>query len=77
MTRFSTFSARSPATQGTPRASAKIEAAKAEYHLDDPLPVRYVKWLGDFVTGDFGVQFSADGPAPRARSCSRSGSRGR
>ena len=21
-----------------------IEAAKAEYNLDDPLPVRYVKW---------------------------------
>ena len=23
--------------------------------------MRYVKWLGDFVTGDFGVQFSSDG----------------
>ena len=38
-----------------------IEAAKAEYNLDDPLPVRYVKWGSAFVTGDFGVQFSVDG----------------
>jgi peptide/nickel transport system permease protein len=47
-----------------PESIVKIEAAKAEYHLDDPLPVRYVKWLGDFVRGDFGVQFSSDGQPP-------------
>lgn len=47
-----------------PTSLAKIEAAKAEYHLDDPLPIRYVKWLGDFVTGDLGVQFSSDGAPP-------------
>ena len=41
-----------------------IEAAKAEYNLDDPLPVRYVKWGSAFVTGDFGVQFSVDGQPP-------------
>jgi len=41
-----------------------IEAAKAEYNLDDPLPVRYVKWASAFVTGDFGVQFTADGQPP-------------
>lgn len=47
-----------------PESIAKIEAAKAEYYLDEPLPVRYVRWLGDFVTGDFGVQFSTDGQPP-------------
>jgi peptide/nickel transport system permease protein len=47
-----------------PESIAKIDAAKAQYHLDDPLPVRYGKWLGDFVTGDFGVQFSRDGQPP-------------
>ncbi len=47
-----------------PESIEKIEAAKAEYHLDDPLPIRYVKWLGDFVRGDFGVQFSSDGQPP-------------
>ena len=41
-----------------------IEDAKAEYNLDDPLPVRYVKWASAFVTGDFGVQFSVDGQPP-------------
>src|SRR5687768_5383218 len=47
-----------------PESIEMINAAKAEYHLDDPLPVRYVKWLGDFATGDFGVQFSTDGQPP-------------
>jgi peptide/nickel transport system permease protein len=41
-----------------------IEQAKQEYHLDDPLPVRYAIWLGGFVRGDFGVQFSEDGQPP-------------
>ena len=49
-----------------PESIEKINAAKAEYHLDDPLPLRYVKWLGDFTTGDFGVQFSTDGQPPVA-----------
>ncbi len=47
-----------------PESVEKINAAKAEYHLDDPLPLRYVRWLGDFVTGDMGVQFSSDGQPP-------------
>jgi peptide/nickel transport system permease protein len=47
-----------------PESLEKINAAKAEYHLDDPLPVRYVRWLGDFITGDMGVQFSSDGQPP-------------
>jgi len=47
-----------------PESLAKIEAVKEEYNLDDPLPVRYVLWLGAFVQGDFGVQFSEDGQPP-------------
>ena len=27
---------------------------RAELNLDDPMPVRYVRWLGDAVTGDLG-----------------------
>jgi len=41
-----------------------IASAEAEYNLDDPLPIRYVKWASAFVTGDFGVQFSIDGEPP-------------
>ncbi len=52
------------AASTTPEDLEIIEAAKAEYNLDDPLPVRYVKWGSAFVTGDFGVQFSVDGQPP-------------
>lgn len=47
-----------------PVSLVKIQAAEAEYHLDDPLPIRYGKWLGGFVQGDMGVQFSSDGQPP-------------
>lgn len=35
-----------------------IEQVKADYNIDDPLPVRWAKWLGDAVQGDFGRSFS-------------------
>jgi len=47
-----------------PESVAKIEAAKEQYYLDKSLPERYGRWLGDFVRGDFGVQFSSDGQPP-------------
>src|SRR6056297_3317357 len=47
-----------------PESLAKIEAAEAQYYLDKSLPERYVRWAGDFVTGDFGVRFSATGQPP-------------
>ncbi len=47
-----------------PESVAKIEAAEAQYYLDKPLPERYVRWLGDFVTGDLGVRFASDGQPP-------------
>jgi peptide/nickel transport system permease protein len=42
-----------------PDFAADVEAARDEWHLDDPLPVRYVRWLGDVVTGDFGRSFAS------------------
>ncbi|MEM7094136.1 MAG: ABC transporter permease [Actinomycetota bacterium] len=47
-----------------PENLAKIEAAKEQYYLDRSFPERYVRWLGDFVTGDFGVRFASDGQPP-------------
>ena len=47
-----------------PKSIAMIEAAEAEYHLDKSLPERYVRWLGDMVQGDLGVQFSSTGEPP-------------
>jgi peptide/nickel transport system permease protein len=52
------------AASTTPEDLELIADAKAEYNLDDPLPIRYVKWGSAFVTGDFGVQFSVDGQPP-------------
>ncbi|WP_420450661.1 ABC transporter permease [Ilumatobacter sp.] len=49
---------------GNPESVAKIEAAKEQFNLDDPLPVRYALWVSDFVRGDFGPQFSATGQPP-------------
>ena len=48
----------------SPEGLELIAAAEAEYNLDKPLPVRYAIWAGNFVTGDFGVQFSNDGQPP-------------
>ncbi|MGW4052625.1 ABC transporter permease [Streptomyces sp. NPDC004779] len=31
-----------------------LAAINARYHLDDPFAVRYLRWLGDMVQGDFG-----------------------
>lgn len=52
------------AADTSPEGLEVIAAAKAEYHLDDPLPVRYLRWLADFVRGDFGVRFGSTGQPP-------------
>ncbi len=49
---------------GNPESVAKIAAAEEQFNLDKPLPVRYALWVGDFVQGDFGPQFSATGQPP-------------
>jgi peptide/nickel transport system permease protein len=38
----------------TPEA---IAAVRADLGLDDPLPVRYLNWVGDALTGDFGRSY--------------------
>jgi peptide/nickel transport system permease protein len=35
----------------------RIAAVRADLRLDDPLPVRYVRWLGDAAQGDFGRSY--------------------
>ena len=39
-----------------------VATAKAEYHLDRAVPIRYVLWLRDMATGDFGTSFQNDQP---------------
>jgi peptide/nickel transport system permease protein len=37
-------------------------ALRAQYHLDDPWPLRYGRWLHDVLRGDLGTSFSAQQP---------------
>jgi len=39
-------------------SQAVIDQMRTNFGLDEPLPVRYVKWLGAMITGDFGYSFS-------------------
>lgn len=44
-------------------ATAEMEAElKAEYGLDQPLIIRYTKWFGNFVQGDFGNSIVTGNP---------------
>lgn len=45
---------------GPPREA--VAAKRAELRLDDPLPVQYVRWLGDALRGDFGRSFRSYTP---------------
>ncbi|MBC7897029.1 MAG: ABC transporter permease [Cytophagaceae bacterium] len=45
---------------------ADIERLRRSLGLDQPLPVQYLKWLGGFVTGDWGFSFT-DGRPVTAR----------
>ena len=43
----------------TPEVAAQM---RANYGLDQPIPIRYVKWLGSMLTGDFGQSSSHGRP---------------
>ncbi len=40
-----------------PLAPAVQAQLRAEYNLEDPLPVQYAKYVGDLAQGDFGTDF--------------------
>ena len=42
---------------GSRASEAAREALRVEMYLNDPLPIQYVKWLGDVLHGDFGNSF--------------------
>ncbi len=43
-----------------------LDQARQQFHLDDPVPVRYVRWLGDALTGDLGRSFRTRQPVSDA-----------
>lgn len=49
-------------TAGKPTTPERLEALRAQYHLDDPFLSRYFSWLGGVVHGDLGqsVAFNTD-----------------
>ena len=38
------------------------EAFRESRGLNDPVPVQYVTWLGNFITGDWGISFNRGNP---------------
>ena len=47
---------------GTHSTPERVEALREELGLNDPVILRYFRWLGDFITGDFGTSFSYNMP---------------
>jgi peptide/nickel transport system permease protein len=43
-------------------APATVAALRAQYQLDQPLPVRYARWVKSVVRGDLGFSFSYNSP---------------
>jgi peptide/nickel transport system permease protein len=43
---------------GREAGEEQLEAFREEFGLNDPLPVQYVNWLGDFMRGDWGRSLS-------------------
>jgi peptide/nickel transport system permease protein len=39
-----------------------LEVLRSQLHLDQPAPVRYFQWLGDFLRGDLGVSIATGRP---------------
>lgn len=50
---------------GREASDTALEQFRERYGLNDPLPVQYVRWLGGFVTGDWGTSYSSGSPAVR------------
>jgi len=47
---------------GREAGQGAIETCRLELGLDQPLPIQYLTWLGDFLTGDWGISLSIDQP---------------
>lgn len=47
---------------GLRASQADIEALRGELGLDDPIPVQYVRYLGDVVSGDLGTSIRSGRP---------------
>src|SRR5687767_12066542 len=51
---------------GSDAPASTVEAIREDLHLDDPLPVRYVDWVGGVARGDFGRSYVSNQPVSEA-----------
>src|SRR5205814_5105249 len=42
-----------------------VRALREAFHLDEPLPEQYARWLAGLVRGDFGIDFRQNEPIGR------------
>lgn len=47
---------------GEDRDPATIAYLQEKYHLNDPIPVQYVAWLGQILRGDLGISLRTEQP---------------
>jgi peptide/nickel transport system permease protein len=47
---------------GREAAETALDNCRQELGLDDPVPIQYLNWLFNFVTGDWGESFSTGAP---------------
>jgi len=50
------------AMAGEERDPATIEFLREKYHLNDPIPVQYVSWVGNALRGDLGISLRTNQP---------------
>ncbi|MCJ8508792.1 ABC transporter permease [Rhizobium lemnae] len=50
------------AMAGEERDPAVLEQLREKYHLNDPIPLQYVRWLGGVAQGDLGVSLRTNQP---------------
>jgi peptide/nickel transport system permease protein len=50
---------------GRDASEAQLNAFREQYGLNDPIPQQYLRWLGGFITGDWGRSFSSAGAPVR------------
>ncbi|MBT9372890.1 ABC transporter permease [Rhizobium sp. CSW-27] len=50
------------AMAGEERDPAVLELLREKYHLNDPIPVQYVNWLGGVLKGDLGISLRTNQP---------------
>lgn len=42
---------------GVDMSNERVQNMRAQYNLDQPLPIQYLAWIGNFITGDMGFSF--------------------